>query len=260
MLDILRSELGISGKKAKALLDQRRIFVNEKRIWIAGHKLQRGDRITVQQKVDTPAPSTFTILYEDHDYIVINKPAGFVSNGTGSIEQQVQKKTAQSYIKAVHRLDKDTTGCLIMAKHAKAEKACIQLFKDLMLSKLYHAIVIGRLSNKRNIIAQPLDGMKAKTSFVILDSNNHATHLKIRIETGRTHQIRKHMMMIGHSVAGDKQYMPSKTHDKRFMSIPRQMLHAAQVTFRQPITQKRLVIKAPLPKDFSQTLKLLHLN
>lgn len=271
LIQFLAERLGVSRNKAKEIIDQRRVFVNGRRIWMARHRLKPGDQVSGSFSAEKPAevkPSI--ILYKDNDYLVVNKPAGITSNGPNSLEQLLNRQSGNESTAACHRLDKDTSGCLIFAKHQKAKERIITLFVKNEITKKYEAIIRGRLPKEIMTIATPIDGQNAVTRVRLLDAMpaaghasglvNTASHVSISIETGRTHQIRKHLASIGRPVLGDQQYGGGREVPQRERLIGRQMLHAAEIKFIQPFTGKPVHAKAPLPVDMVKCLQQYHLK
>ena len=261
--EFLAVQLKLSKGKAKALLDQRVVFVNGRRVWMARHELHAGDEVEVQ----TPAghdpaaaarpPDT---LYEDDDYLVVDKPAGSLAAGPDSVESSLQSSRQLPALAAVHRLDRDTSGCLLFAKNARALEAAIALFGSRAITKVYHAIAAGRLPDGIHEIKVPVDGQPALTRVERLDANPRASHLKLNIETGRTHQIRKHLLAVHHPVLGDKAYGGRFQPAGLQQDIPRQMLHSSVLAFTHPATGAAVRCKAPLPEDFRSCLRALRLH
>ena len=262
LLDVLTARLQCSRKKAKALMDRKVVFVNNQRVWMARHILQKGDRVEIHQDVSTPPPALKKprILHEDNDYLIIDKPPGWLSNGPDSLEELLRVMTGHPQLQAVHRLDRDTTGCLLFAKTTEAFERMVPLFKERSITKLYQAIAWGRIPEALHEIRAPIEGEDALTKLQVLDANSSATHVKLLIETGRTHQIRKHLQHIHHPVLGDAGYATQAQEDPRLRSIPRQMLHAVRLIFRHPVTQESVRASAPLPRDFKNCLHLLRLR
>ncbi|MCX6996269.1 MAG: RNA pseudouridine synthase [Kiritimatiellaeota bacterium] len=161
---------------------------------------------------------------------------------------------------AVHRLDRDTSGCLLFAKNARALAAAIALFGGRAVTKVYHALAAGRLPDGLREIKVPVDGQPALTRVERLDVNPRASHLKLNIETGRTHQIRKHLLAVHHPVLGDKAYGGRFQPPGLQQEIPRQMLHASVLAFTQPLTGAPVRCKAALPEDFRACLRALRLH
>ena len=257
----LATHLRLSKGKAKELLDRRVVFVNGRRVWMAKHELRARDEIEVQQVVAPMALKTIPkILFQDEALLVVDKPAGLLANGVGSVEERLREHFNLLALEVVHRLDRDTSGCLLLAKNHSAREALVALFGQREVTKVYHALAAGRVPDDVREIRVPVDGEPALTRIERLDANPQASHLKLNIETGRTHQIRKHLLAIRHPVLGDKQYGGRFQPAGMQAEIPRQMLHAAVLVFPHPVTGAAIRCIAPLPPDFRACLHRLHLR
>ncbi len=254
----LAARLALSGRKAKSLLDDRCVLVNRRRMWMARHVVRRGDQILIIEQ--TELSSKLRVLWMEDPFLVLDKPPGVVSNGPGSLETRLQSEDKFSDWRAVHRLDRDTSGCILFAASLRDKDAIVKQFRSNSIRKIYHAIVTGKTSSARASLKAPLDEKKAVTRFEVLDSNRLATHIRIELRTGRTHQIRKHMAATGHQVVGDKTYSTGSPIGAEFQDVPRQMLHAQKFGFIHPETKKEIRVAAPLPPDFRRTLKSLRLR
>ena len=275
LLELLANRLGLSRNKAKDIIDQRRVFINGRRVWMARHNIKAGDQVTGSFNTENPVKiSHGIILYEDDNYLVVNKPAGISSNGPNSFEQLLNRQSVNESAAACHaprmachRLDKDTTGCLIFAKSAEAKKRIIALFAGNKVKKKYESVVRGCLKKNTMTITTPIDGQKAitrirlkKASKPACHSSGAASHLSITIETGRTHQIRKHLASIGHPVLGDQHYGVGRETPQSERLIGRQMLHAAEIEFTNPFSDLPVHVKAPMPADLKSCLRQYRLN
>ena len=200
------------------------------------------------------------MLFEDDHYLVANKPSGRLANGPDSLEENLRASLGIPELQAVHRLDRDTTGCLLFAKRQEALDPAVEMFKDRRVLKLYHAIAAGRVPLSTRVIDVPVDGESATTSLQILDSNALASHLKLKIETGRTHQIRKHLESINHPILGDKTYGTWNKLQRELRLVERQMLHAACLQFESPYGGAVIRVESPLPQDFLACLRRLRLT
>jgi len=257
LVDFISARQSCSLRKAKALLDERRVFVNERRVWMAKHALRAGDEVEIAGGgAPKPASRTLPILTRDKDFLTINKPAGLLSNGPDSAETHLREQTGIPTLRAVHRLDRDTSGCLLFALHDKAFTRAVDRFKERGVVKVYHAIVAGAV-RRETTIRKMLDGREAITHIRPLAYTDEASHLQIKIDTGRTHQIRKHVAGLGHPVLGDRQYMTGRMDDVRFRSIPRQMLHASHLRMTWTDDTPALDARAPFPADYKKTLQKL---
>ena len=254
--------------------------------------LKRGMRLDVTYpEFSAPAPPAaepfaFPILYEDEAMLVINKPAGVVvhpaaGNPSGTVLNALLSRTpglaadlaSNSRPGIVHRLDKDTSGCLVTAKTPEVQFRLGRLFADRKVSKTYLALVrgvparrsgeivtlIGRHPvNRQKMAVVERNGREAVTFYETVASGNAGTVpfslLKVRIATGRTHQIRVHMNHLGHPVLGDQVYGGAGSCGA---GAERQMLHAWRLELPHPVTGAPCVFKAPLPEDFRKFLDFL---
>ncbi|MDA3799327.1 MAG: RluA family pseudouridine synthase [Kiritimatiellae bacterium] len=261
LIDFLALKLLISKKAAKSIINSRSVFVNQKRVWMAKHNLKIRDVVEIATSAgNTPAPKRITHIYEDNHIIIADKKPSMVSNGPDSLETFLRTQTYNENLEAVHRLDKDTSGCLIYAKSHDDFEQMVEVFRANGITKIYHAIVWGKITKKEFRIDQHLDDKKAVTNVRVLDSNESATHIQIRIDTGRTHQIRKHLNLMGHDLVGDRYYGNKSRFDPRLLKVGRQMLHASGIEFVSPFLNKKVRAKAPLPSDFRSTLRLFNLT
>jgi len=260
LLEVLADRLRCSKKQAKALLDSKQVFVNDRRIWMAKHAVKRKD--TIETIRPEGKMQKTEILKKAGDLLIINKPAGLVTNGSAkSLEVKLQRELGNPECCAVHRLDRETSGCVIFAKNAAAKEAMIPVFKEQKVVKIYRAIVSGRVSDHLQTITRDIEGQSATTLVRVLDRTPSASYLELRIKTGRTHQIRKHLAAVRHPVLGDKGYAGDKNLREVLRTLPRQMLHAYKLVLPHPNNPEQpLRITAPVPADFKETLKALRLK
>ncbi|MEI6971228.1 MAG: RluA family pseudouridine synthase [bacterium] len=259
LLEFLAEELGLSKRQAKAALDRRDVFVNGRRVWMARHQLHAGDRVDIAAPAPGPvareAPgSGHRILFRDEHLIVADKPAGILACGPGSLELELQSDLHLPGLSAVHRLDRDTTGCLMFAISGKALDEMVLLFRHRRVDKRYHVLVEGMVREKFRTIDQPIAGEHSVTHLELLSGNRRASHLLVRIETGRTHQIRRHLIAIGYRVLGDRTYGAGREVGADYRGVPRQMLHAASLRFVHPLSGREVRVTAPLPADFTKCM------
>ena len=274
----------LSRTTVKRLIDEEKILVNGKK-QKSSYKPEQGDSISIDipeaheielEAQNIPVP----VIYEDNDIIVVNKPKGMVvhpanGNPDGTLVNAILAmcKDSLSGIGGeirpgiVHRLDKDTSGLLIVAKNDEAHIKMSKQIQDRQVTKKYIALVkgviseneatidlpIGRSTKDRKKMAVDAKGKNAITHFKVLKRYNNYTLLELKIDTGRTHQIRVHMSYIGHPVVGDSVY----SNGKNEFGVEGQMLHARYLEFKHPITQKKMKLEAPLPKYFEEILKKL---
>lgn len=264
------------------------VRVNKGRIDVS-YKLALGDivripPVRVAEKPDAvivPPNLRFSlenhILYEDDGFIVLNKPAGFAVHGgsgvnSGVIEALRQVRPQQKFLELAHRLDKDTSGCLLIAKKRAVLKALHDLFRaDGGVNKSYLALLCGQFKRKKQIVEAPLlknvaqggermvivsqAGKSAETLFVRLKQYQEATLVQASPKTGRTHQIRVHAAWLGHPIVADDRYGDDET-NKAFKKrgYKRLFLHAEQLQFNHPVTGVALHFTAPLPEDLQALL------
>ncbi len=235
-----------------------------------------GDLLTIViEEHDTPSQIlakdlAFPIIYEDEDYFVINKPADMpihpslhnYENTLANAAAYHYKKNKETFVyRCVNRLDRDTTGLTILAKHGLSSAILGKQVQNHSLSRSYLAIVKGNLPEKKSCINAPIarkgdsiiervvdfeKGESACTHYEVLAESNGYSLLRLRLETGRTHQIRVHMKYLGFPLIGDALYNP-KDH-----SMARQALHSAKLEFTHPITKKAVSYWAPLPLDMQK--------
>lgn len=249
------------------------------------YKLEAGDTITAQIPPEEeegevePQDIPLTVLYEDDYIAAINKPAGLVVHpGFGNTENtlvnallarwpQVRNVGHPERAGVVHRLDKDTSGVILVALTTKAQYNLMRQFEERTVKKIYWALVdrhpdtpvgrihapIGRDPQQRKKMAVIRSGREAITNFRVMERFQDHTLMEIHLETGRTHQIRVHMAFIGSPVVGDTVYGFRKPSVK----IGRMFLHAKSITFRHPITDEERFIETELPSELQQALEKL---
>ena len=259
LVNFLVSRLTISGKQAKRFLDTRQVYVNNHCIWMARHQLDYGDRVAVLTKTTKNSIPEFNCLYEDDEILIAEKPAGILSNGKLSLETNLSRLLDISTLKAAHRLDRDTSGCLLCTKNPIANSAILKLFKKHEIQKKYHALVWGNIKASKVAISKPIGGKPAKTLILSIDSNPTASHIIAKTTTGRTHQIRKHLASIHHPVLGDRHHATFCILDERAMKLSRHMLHASSLSFQNPISQKHIRVESPNPPEFQHCMKAYNL-
>lgn len=245
--------------------------------------VRRSDKISLREppveKIDIrPEPIPLDVLFEDEDIIVINKPAGLtVHPGAGQREHTLVNALlshcgvslsgigGKERPGIVHRLDKETSGCLVVAKNDIAHRELSKQFAARTVEKIYLALVTGKLRKPAGVIEEKigrhpvhrqrmrvtsLRGRTAKTEYRVICSSEQASLIECRLHSGRTHQIRVHLHHLGHAVLGDKVYAA------RFAkNFPRQMLHAWKLGFHHPRTGELKNFEAPSPADFKQAVR-----
>lgn len=282
-LDKVCSEIfsDYSRSQIKQLLDGGNITVNGK-TEKAKYKVKSGDVIRLEEPETKtlelrPENIPLDIVYEDDDVIVINKPQGMVVHPAPGHDEHTLVNALLYHCPLstingtfrpgiVHRIDKDTSGLLMVAKNDKAHRSLAKQLKDKTNIREYVALVHGRIAEDEGTINAPIgrslkdrkkqavvkDGRNAVTYFEVLKRYRDYTFVKCILETGRTHQIRVHMKYIGHPLVGDPLYGPKKT-----IKGNGQFLHAGKLGFVHPTTGKLLIFEAPLPKIFQECLEKL---
>jgi 23S rRNA pseudouridine1911/1915/1917 synthase len=246
--------------------------------------VRTGDQIELieppLEKIDhQPEQIALDVLFEDADLVVIDKPAGMVVHPGAGHREHTLVNALLSHCETlsgiggkerpgiVHRLDKETSGCLVVAKNDEAHRDLSEQFAARSVEKIYLALAAGKLRKRSGIIEEKIGrhpvhrqrmavvaarGRSAKTEYRVLRSSGEISLIECRLHSGRTHQIRVHLHHLGHPVLGDKMYV-----QKLGRNFPRQMLHAWKLGFRHPRTQEWKNFEAPLPDDFQEALAKL---
>jgi len=245
--------------------------------------VRAGDKIDLieppVEKIDVrPEPIPLEVLFEDDDLIVINKPAGLTVHPGAGHRQHTLVNALLSHCATlsgiggkerpgiVHRLDKETSGCLVVAKNDTAHRELSTQFAARTVEKIYLALVAGKLRKPSGVIEEKIGrhpihrqrmsatsprGRSARTEYRVIRSSDQASLVECRLHSGRTHQIRVHLNHLGHPVLGDKIYAP------RFAkNFARQMLHAWKLGFHHPRTGEWKRFEAPLPADFATAIQV----
>ena len=296
--DIFMCEaLGVTRSAAQKMLDSGDVTLSGEKI-AKNYKLREGDALEVtfpeERELDVePEDIPLNVVYEDGDIIVIDKPAGMVvhpapGHETGTLVSALMYHCRGSLSSIngvlrpgiVHRIDRDTTGLVAVAKNDAAHLALSEQLKDHTMHREYVAIVVGRLpeesgkidkpivrhptDRKKMAIARPNDvsARDAVTHYEVISSEGGFTLAKMILETGRTHQIRVHMASIGHPVLGDPVYGGDRTlfekhHPALFTG---QMLHARRLTLVHPATKEVVTFEAPVPENFRRCAELIGLT
>lgn len=272
LIQFLQKELtpAPSGKMLRRVLEANLCRVNGTVERFGSADVKKGAIVELSpawQSVLVQSVTKFTTLYEDDHILIVDKPVGFVCND----EECTKAFGAKKYL--IHRLDKDTTGALLIAKSTETREAMIRLFKDKQVEKLYYAIVdgipredrgtrksffakIGFFEGQTCWGSRPR-GLEAETHWRVLAKNKEASLIACQPITGRTHQIRVHLAELGHPILVDRQY--AKNYRCKFFA-QRPLLHAARIRFQHPFTKIPIDVKAPLPADFTSGLEALSLK
>ena len=254
----------------------------------ASTKMKAGDRIELFEKEPEPLAVKgeeipLEIVYEDDDLMVINKPRGMVvhpapGHTSGTLVNAVLSHAGESLSSIngvlrpgiVHRIDKDTSGLILVCKNDFSHKALAKQLEEHSITRRYHAICSGRLKEEQGTVSAPIGrdeknrkqqainykhGKEAITHYRLLENLQNASLLECRLETGRTHQIRVHMKSIGHPLLGDPLYGPKKN----LYAIKGQALHAMVLGFVHPRSEEYMEFSADYPEDFQKLLNKLRM-
>ena len=289
----LRSKFpGVSRGAIQRLIEEGHIRVNGQLIK-STHAPRAGEEVQVHWPEARPAEAQaealpLSLLYEDERLLVLNKPAGLVVHPASGHETRTLVNALLYHCEGelsgiggvarpgiVHRLDKDTSGCMVVAKNDETHLALSAQFASRKVEKVYHAIVCGEVARDQGDIRAAIArhpshrkcmavdeefGREAHTSYRVLERLCGATHIEARLHTGRTHQIRVHFKFLGYPLVGDATYgqrQNVRLEDLTGYRASRQMLHAYHLGFIHPKTAKRLSFTAPVPEDFLEALARL---
>jgi 23S rRNA pseudouridine1911/1915/1917 synthase len=274
------------------LIEEGHILVNGQHVKPT-HTPRAGEKVDVHWPEAKPAEAQpeeipFEVLFEDETLLVLNKPAGLVVHPAAGHEEHTLVNALLHHCAGglsgiggvarpgiVHRLDKETSGCLVVAKNDDTHLALSSQFASRKVEKIYHAIVCGEMSRDKGEIHAAIarhpshrkrmavsddSGREARTSYRVLERLRATTLVEAGLHTGRTHQIRVHFQFLGFPLAGDATY--GQRQNRRLEELigfaaPRVMLHAFQLAFIHPRSGKHVHFEAPLPKDFADMLKVL---
>ncbi|MGD0251332.1 MAG: RluA family pseudouridine synthase [Verrucomicrobiota bacterium] len=283
----------VSRVALKRLIEQGHVHVNGHTVKPT-HSPRAGEQIEIHWPEARPAEAQpekipLDILFEDKSLLVLNKPAGLVVHPAAGHEEHTLVNALLHHCRGslsgiggvarpgiVHRLDKETSGCLVVAKNDETHLALSRQFAAREVVKIYSAIVCGELARdsgeiraaiarhpthrKRMAVRDDNSGRAAHTTYRVLERLNSATFVEAQLHTGRTHQIRVHFQFLGHPLVGDMTYgarQNKKLTEFTGYEPPRVMLHARELSFIHPRTGKEMNFEAPLPEDFRGALKCL---
>lgn len=281
----LRANTELSRSRVSALMLEGAVSVDGEVQIKPSFKVSEGQRVVlcvpqVRQVDIIPQNIPLDILYQDADVVVVNKPCGMVVHPAAGNEDRTLVNALLYHVHdlsgiggemrpgIVHRLDKDTSGLILIAKNDRAHALLSDQFKERSMEKHYRAVAFGSFREDEGLINAPIarhpvdrkkmaivpDGKPSQTEWKILERLKGAAYLDVHLLTGRTHQIRVHMHSIGHPLLGDRIYAPNI---KTSVHIPRLMLHAYSLSFTHPTTGERVQMTAPLPEKFEVTLEKL---
>jgi 23S rRNA pseudouridine1911/1915/1917 synthase len=272
----------LSRRKARVLLDIGGVFVDRARVKVAGRPMRPGQVVEAHlggaleratknvgneaRARDAATLPEFTVLFEDRDLIVVDKPAGLLTAPTpesdrGNLGALLEQTRERVFV--VHRIDLQTSGLLVFAKTRRANSALAARFRDHDVERAYTAVVAGALAGDAHTITAPVQGRPAVTHVKVLERiGDLATVLDVRLETGRTHQIRIHCRHLGHGVLGEpgpaartgQGQTPTLPPD---LAAPRMALHARVLGFVHPRSGETLRFEQPLPPDLATWLDRL---
>ncbi len=284
----------VTRSRVQNLLTEGLILVDGKTVK-AGYKLKTGNLIQVdlpelKELSAEPEPMDLHILYEDADLAIVNKPRGLVVHPAAGHESGTLVNGLLHHFQGklsgingvmrpgiVHRIDKDTSGLLVICKSDRAHQGLSELLKDHDIERVYHAVVhgtfsktegtvdapIGRMDSDRKKMCIRADGRRAVTHYRVLKQYDGFSYVELRLETGRTHQIRVHMRSIGHPLLGDEVYGSAKENTRLEKMLrgkdfwPGQILHAKVLGFVHPVTEKYMEFDSELPTYFQTVLEYL---
>jgi RluA family pseudouridine synthase len=257
----LAQALGISRNQAKTLIDSRTVLVDSRRTWIATHQLRRGDTVEVAApRAVRPATDTaLKIVYQDREIIAVNKPPSIVSDsGPTSAETLIRQQLENNDLRAVHRLDRETSGVLIFARTPVAFERYKDLWTARQVLKTYLALCAGQARFEQTSVNLPIEGRTASSRIELVKTFGRYSLVRAHTRTGRRHQVRIHLNQLRLPVIGDKTYASPVLKDPLLKTVTRQMLHCQRIQFG-PADAPALTITAPLPTDFVRTARRLGL-
>ena len=281
----LRSHTEFSRSRLSAMILESAISVNGIVVEKPSFKVESGQTVSlrvpeVRPVAIVPQDIPLDILYQDPDIVVVNKPCGMVVHPAAGNEDHTLVNALLYHVHdlsgiggemrpgIVHRLDKDTSGLILIAKNDRAHTALSEQFKERSMEKHYHAVAFWNFPDDHGLIDAPIarhpidrkkmaivpNGKPSQTEWKVISRVKSATYLDVHLLTGRTHQIRVHMNSIGHPLLGDRIYAPNL---KTSVHVPRLMLHAYTLSFTHPTHGERMTLTAPLPEKFLSTLEKL---
>ena len=278
----LLEQTGFSRSRFQQLISDGCVYVNDETVK-SNYKLKLNDEVVIEVPETEeynvePVEMDLDIVYEDSDVIVINKPIGLIVHPTATTKEVTLVNGVLYHCHdlsgingitrpgVVHRIDKDTTGLIIMAKNDEAHKFLADQLADKTMNRKYYALVSGVIEHDNGTIDAPIgrdprdrqrmavtdkNSKEAITRFKVLKRFKNNTFIECSLLTGRTHQIRVHMEYIGYPIVNDTKYAPKKSRGNG------QLLHAHELTFIHPRTKERMTLSCPLPADFQEYLDRL---
>ncbi len=251
--EFLAGELSISRRAVKRFIDRGWVFVNEVRIFKANYRLNVGDKVEV---IAYEPDLSYEVLYEDEYVLAVNKPPFILTNESSQSLESLLNRDGYK-VRAIHRLDLETSGVLLFAKEERVFETFKELFRKREIGKLYRVMVEGRVSRDSLEVNFPVDGKEARSFFRVLERGKIATLLQARIITGRKHQIRIHLSKLGYPVVGEKVYRRGRIREEAIRRVPRCMLHCEELSFKHPLRGSFVKIRASIPEDFKEAMREL---
>lgn len=291
----LRTDVWLNGHLPDLSRSRIQALLKSGDITIGGESCKPHDKVSpgAVAEIVLPAPEPvgtipenipLDVLHEDHDVIVVNKPPGLVVHPAAGHRSGTLVNALLFHCTdlagvggevrpgIVHRLDKDTSGAMVAVKNDRAMAHLVDQFKTGRIHKEYLAVVFGQLSpptgrvdtligrsvnDRKRMSSHPRHGRPAVTHYEVVEQFDGFCLVRVRIETGRTHQIRVHMAHLKHPVLGDRQYAPRRTHCIGGQAVGRQMLHSERLGFTHPSTQREMTFTAPIAGDMAVVLDVL---
>jgi 23S rRNA pseudouridine1911/1915/1917 synthase len=276
--EFLESYCTLTSRKAKQMIKQKKIQINSKTAYYDSH-VKSGDKVVFDlseagKDSILPEHMDLDIIYEDEYFMAVNKPAGILVHPTpnfptntlaNGIKFYLISKNLDIPIRFVNRIDRDTSGLVVIAKSGVAHSALASKFNEESSKKIYLAIAEGIFATADGVIDNPIgtdddnpirrrvreDGQKCITEYEVLEQYEKHALIRLNLITGRTHQVRVHLSSIGHPLLGDKLY------DGDMQYIQRQALHAYEMIFTHPYSNREIKLQAKLPQDMQQLINLL---
>ncbi|MBO4886975.1 MAG: RluA family pseudouridine synthase [Firmicutes bacterium] len=291
---LMEKEPDLTRSRIQNLIRDGLVLANDAQVK-TGYKIKAGDRISITIPEVKPADvlpqeMSLTIVYEDEHLAVVNKPRGMVVHPAAGHEDGTLVNGLMYHFRdslsgingimrpgIVHRIDKDTSGLLVICKTDEAHQGISELLSRHDIDRVYHAVVHGKFKQTEGTIDAPIgrmkedrkkytvrpDGREAITHYKVLEELGSFSYLEITLETGRTHQIRVHMASLGHPLLGDPLYGPSRETLSKAKELsrmdfwPGQILHAKVLGFIHPVTKEKMLFDSELPDYFQTVLRVL---
>ncbi len=280
---LLREHGKVTWSRAQTLCQRGKVTVDGEVVTDPARRVRAGARVEVDERRPTPRPETVPIAFEDAHVVVVDKPSGISSvpyekrEGDTAMDairdawRQEGRRATEAALHVVHRIDKETSGLLAFAKTKLAERKLQALFRAHDVERTYLCVAHGRVGDRRietrlvedrgdglrGTTRAPKGGKRAVTHVRALEALPDTTLLEVRLETGKTHQIRIHLAEQGHPLVGERVYIRDYARRREPIPCPRLLLHAATLAFAHPITGVRVALESPLPEAFSAALRSL---